>query len=850
MEEILLEIERKCRTILDSTGIETVDQRILPGRAPQYGLLPQELHPDLAQLVGSLAPGGLYTHQAEALAAVLGGKDVCLATATASGKSLVFIAAAAQFSLIRRTARTLAVYPARALIQDQVSKWSTVLGPLGLRAGVIDGGVPVDRREQILGDSSVVLMTPDVVHAWLMSNTSRDAVRTFLANLELLVLDEAHVYEGAFGTNMAYLLRRLAAVSHRYQLITSTATIDEPETFVELLTGRKTLSFDRHRDTSGSPEKVVLLATTPTTRNFSEIANLLRGLREAWGGRFLVFSDSRRLVEQLVAAASRRPHASEEPDEDHEDIQPTGVLPYRAGYESEDREQIQRALSVGGLAGVVCTSAMELGIDIGEVNLVVLLDVPSTMKAFWQRVGRAGRRSPAVCVLIDSRQTLSSKTPGALASFLNRPVERSWLYLDNRYIQYANALCAATEFADANIGADGLAHFETMPPRFLRLLENELNPTEVVPSDLYALKQRAQSGPHHEFPIRSATDKTFQVLGGMGTKLGTLTFGQVLREGYPGAVYFYMARPFRVGNVDFKKGEIKVRRERHFLTKPLAQTMVFPRFSGGVLNLRRGARGFLAEVELQVSERVTGFLEVRGSARLEHMYEVGSPYSQRPLTRFYETTGVCWWLDDKATCGDDVAVAVLEAFATDFGVQDRDLGHGLFVSKQSPLAEGRCQGACVYDGTNGSLRLTEKLFDSFADVVGSAERLFRERGEDILSARLGALHEFAQGLSQVNVEYASDRADSLVTDDSAVAILIAAGERGIYLSPSGHEELKVLGYRYTPQGLFYQVESPIQGGRRMVRANTVQPLNGETTMVQVNLMTGEEEPLEAQPSAE
>jgi DEAD/DEAH box helicase domain-containing protein len=168
-----------------------------------------------------------------------------------------------------------------------------------------------------------------------------------------------------------------------------------------------------------------------------------------------------------------------------------------------------------------------------------------------------------------------------LKKYLARELEPSWLYMENRYIQYANALCAAYEVGE--IGGASLegTPFKSLPTSFRRFLDNEINPTEVVPSDLYPLKQRAQGGPHREFPIRSGMEPDFDVKTPQGLRLGNLTFSQALREGYPGAIYYYMARPYRVYRFDYRKGEIFARRERHWITRPLAQTMVFPRFQGG-----------------------------------------------------------------------------------------------------------------------------------------------------------------------------------------------------------------------------------------------------------------------------
>src|SRR5206468_460102 len=153
------------------------------------------------------------------------------------------------------------------------------------------------------------------------------------------------------------------------------------------------------------------------------------------------------------------------------------------------------------------------------------------------------------------------------------------------------------------------------------------SPTEPVPDDLYALKQRAQAGAHYEFPVRTGIEKNFSVKNitrGLEESLGTLTLSQSLREAYPGAIHYYMARPYRVLQHNARKGEISAIRARRLTTQPILQNMVFPRFPAGILSLRQGPKGFVSEADLQVNERVLGFTEQRGSARDTHEYAQGS----------------------------------------------------------------------------------------------------------------------------------------------------------------------------------------------------------------------------------
>lgn len=821
----------------------------IPARSAEFRPVPDCLDSAVGDRLRRSYPGGLYKHQAGAIEAAVKGADIVLASATASGKSLPFMAFAAHLAAQDPESRVLALYPARALIQDQLAKWREFLRPLGISSAYIDGGVKVPERGVLMAGAQVVLMTPDVAHAWLMSNLHDTTVREFLQRLKLLILDEAHVYEGAFGTNMAFLLRRLQVASGLHQLICSTATLGEPADFVDRLTGRKPLAFGADEDGAPSPGKTVL-RVSPQGQSFDATVNLLRAVAGAQVGRFIAFADSRRQVEQFVAATLR-------PASDGDDSSPVSlagdrergdesqrarlsetpakILPYRAGYERGDREQIQESLARGELAGVVSTSALELGLDIGDIELVLLLDVPLSVKSFWQRIGRAGRKSHAVCVVIDGKHVLDAT--GGLNEYAARPVEHNWLYLDNRYIQYAHALCAALELPQLGLDDANLDAFRSLPQEFRNLLDNELHPANVVPPDLYPLKQRAQDDPHHEFAIRGAAEQDLRITGPNDDALGSVTFSQALREAFPGSVYYYMARPYRVYRLDGHRSEIRARRERWYTTTPVSQTKVFPRFAGGTHRLLLAEHGFVAEVEMQVSERLMGFVERRGKVREQHEYRPGSPYSQKPLTRFFETTGVCWSFTSLPRISEQAGRKLLEGFALEFGIQERDLGVGIFSARPSPLGPGQIQDLCVYDTTAGSLRLTQRLAEHFAETVAwVSESLLGDQDPDI-AAQLAGLSTAAENLKATETVADAD-SESQSADDDWV-ILVAPGELAILTNASGTQEVEVADFRYTPRGIMYDLKHRRRSVRWTVPAETVMPIHGESKLVRFNLMTGE-----------
>lgn len=291
-----------------------------------------------------------------------------------------------------------------------------------------------------------------------------------------------------------------------------------------------------------------------------------------------------------------------------------------------------------------------------------------------------------------------------------------------------------------------------------------------------------------------------------------------------------MARPYRAYRCNYRSGEILVRREKQWTTRPLAQAMVFPRFHGGVLNLWRSSTGFVAEVEMQVSERVLGFVEQRGASKQDHRYGPISPYHHRDLNRFFETTGICWYFPERYTMAEDIASRIMEAYCAELGVQARDLGVGLFHSKTSPLGPEKCQGVCVFDATSGSLRLTQRLGERFVEILEAAVAMAAaERALDV-QAELTRLAHTARGLHPA---VAAETSFSGATRHTDCAEVIASGQKAMFRGQSETSEVEVIAHRCTPHGLMYELVSPQPGVRWMVAANQVEPLHGETTLLRV-----------------
>ncbi len=835
--------------ILTKTTLPSIESTIFSAREAVYAAVPADLHNNLRSELENRFQNGLYSHQAAAINAALQGNNVCLATSTASGKSLVFQAFACHIALSDPNALTIAIYPARALVQDQFEKWKSLTAAFDIRVGQIDGSVKVKERKGILDSSSIVVMTPDVVHSWLL-RTAADNLAN-LQRLRLVVIDEAHVYNGVFGTNAAYLFRRLSVLAGPHQVIASTATIGEPVEFLTNLMGRSFSLFTKADEGSPVPEKRVTLSDISGKKPFGRIADLLHLLVKNYNGRFLVFADSRKVVETLTRATLRLAVAGRElvdgaNDDAEDELEPIAeipgsIMPYRSGYEAEDRAKIQSALAEGLLQGVISTSALELGLDIGDIDLVVMVDTPPSIQAFWQRFGRAGRGGiSGECLVIDSTGTVSS-TPGGLQGYLALTPEPNYLYLENEVMQFTNAMAAAYELRAVAADESVWDQFPELPVNFRAMLSNEINPVSMVPDELFNLKQRAENGLHIEFPLRASGEVNFKVLE-LNTEysLGDLSHAQMVREAYPGAIYLYQARPYRIRQTNLKDRELKGKLEFGCSTQPVIQVMVFPNFATARLR-QTSTTGFLIQCDVQVSEQVTGFQETRGAATVAVTYGPGSLWWQKPVNRFLRTTGVLWHFDDLDKLSSEAVQYLIDAFTRGHAIHRRDIGFGNFQSSNSPLGDVPCKGICIYDDVPGGLRLTERLAHDFPGVLASAIDAASHAGDAT------SVKQLENCLDKVNM-LSEAPANQVLYSDAANGVdgwieLISRNQPAIFEDEGNSREVEVLRYFYGPTGLQYVLKHADPGIVWKVLPSRVTAIFGRTQKVRYNPETGEEVPI-------
>ena len=506
-------------------------------RAGLSGPVPNDLDPALASALLATGVTSLYRHQAEAWEAARRGEDVIVTTGTASGKSLAFNLPVLDAIAGDARTRALYLYPTKALAQDQ-ARALTALRLKRLRPAIYDGDTPSERRWQIRKWSNVVLTNPDMLHVGVLPHHDRWA--DVLANLRFVVVDEAHVYRGVFGSHVANVLRRLRRLARLYeaapQFLLASATIANPGELALELTGEPASVVDR--DTSPRAEREVVLWNPPLldpelglrASALGEASRLLAQLTSR-GLRTICFAKSRKAAELIHRFASERVDAATA----------RRLAPYRAGYTPEQRREIERRLVEGDLLGVTATDALELGIDIGLLDCAISVGFPGTIASLRQQWGRAGRRGRGLAVLVASDDALDqffAREPDAL---LSRHVEAAILDHANPRILDPHVLSAAFEAPldehDAEtLGAEALRRASMLP---------ELEHTSA------GFVWKGRDYPAARISLRSGDNEAFTVVdAGTGALLGLVERDRAFSTVHEGAVYLHLGEQYLVESLD------------------------------------------------------------------------------------------------------------------------------------------------------------------------------------------------------------------------------------------------------------------------------------------------------------
>ena len=574
-------------------GNEVVHHQTLPARPARLVRDVSGLPPALARILKIARIPALYTHQAEGIQKVLAGQHLALATPTASGKTLVYNAPVLATLLNDPDAHALYIFPLKALEQDQFDELNGLMLGLGgtLKAAIYDGDTPAHRRRQIRTTPPQVLFTtPDMLHSGILA--FHEAWAGFFARLRYVVIDELHAYSGVFGSHVLHLFRRLNRICAHYGAdpvyITSSATMGNPRELAGELLNRSFCAIEDHGAPAATRHFVFV---NPSESPNTLAAHVLRAsvLKDY---RTIVFTRARITTELVYRWATQsRP-----------DLQ-ARISSYRAGYLPNERRQIEQALNAGQLMGVVATSALELGIDIGGLDICVLVGYPGSIINTWQRAGRVGRAGrESLILLIASPDALDQYFMRHPKEFFARDLEDAVVDPTNQYILKNHLACAARELPLA------AGEPEYALPNYRAALDALTEEGALLQNAEGDAWFAARKQPHRLVNMRTIGE-SYRIVDRDHNPIGTVSGSQVHGECYKGAIYLHRGRQYEIGDRNPQQGQIYAE-EVHVAYFTRART---EKDTEILEELRsRPLQGFMARLgRLKVSSQVVGYEKIR-----------------------------------------------------------------------------------------------------------------------------------------------------------------------------------------------------------------------------------------------
>jgi DEAD/DEAH box helicase domain-containing protein len=730
--------------------------RHFPAREAQWADFPAWVQPDLASAYGAKGIRRLYTHQAEAAEAVHAGKNVVIVTPTASGKTLCYNLPVLNATLENSDARALYLFPTKALAQDQLAELHNLNVRLDNRFGVFtyDGDTPADARRAIREKGHIVLTNPDMLHTGILPHHTR-WTRLF-ENLRYIVLDELHTYRGVFGSHLCNVLRRLRRIARFYgrepQFICCSATIANPgelasrllETEVEVL------------NANGAPaaEKTFVFYNPP-------VVNRALGIRRSYinessrvAQEFLkrdlqtmVFANSRLHTEILLTylqqANPQLPGKTET------------IRGYRGGYLPNERREIERGLRDGRIRGVVSTSALELGIDVGSLDTVVMAGYPGTIAATWQRAGRAGRRSGSSCaVMVASSAPLDQFMVRNPDYFFGNTPEHAFIQPDNLEILINHLKCAAFELPISPNDKFGDVDLSNLCARLAEAGYLHLA------GDNYHWTQEAY--PADTISLRSVTSDNFVIIDvtGAPTVIGEVDFPSALVFLHEKAIYIHGGLQHHVEHLDFKERKAYVKRvDVDYYTDAVRYTQVrVLEIAANEQHAGSTASGHChSHGDVLVRSQVVGFKKIKFFSN----ENIGDGKLELPENEMHTTS---YWITLERPLLESLPFSVSERQSGMFGLlhaiesvatlllmcDSRDLGTA--IGERPPASDSAsatpligAQGAEPLHGVIEKIALTHRqdslsnnpkeffepnlyLFDAYPGGIGFSEPLFRTHG--------------------------------------------------------------------------------------------------------------------------
>ena len=698
-------------------GPQVVCNKSFPRHAPLYSKPRKSLHSKLSEGLSRTGINQLYTHQAKALDVIRAGKDVLVATPTASGKSLIYNLPVFEEHLSHPTAHFLYLFPLKALAQDQLRALKELYAAVtGASKGednfslIYDGDTSAYKRAKIRKNHPTVLITnPDMVHLSLLPH--HDTWARFFKKLKYIVIDEVHTYRGVFGAHISWVIKRLIRVAAYYgsnpSFIMLSATIGNPQELGERLTGRQTVVIEK----TGAPTNTKhFLFINPWDSAIYTASQLLEAAIKR-KLRTIVYTKSRKITELITIWTQPK-------------LGPLGtkLSSYRAGFLPEERREIENDLSTGKLLGVISTSALELGIDIGDLDLCILVGYPGSIMATWQRGGRVGRggRDSAV-ILIGGEDALDQHFMNNPEDFFSRDPENAALNPLNSRIMQQHLHCAAAEIP--------LAASEQLVNESAQIRE------EIEHLASIAILYQERSGeywiasrkrPQRLVDLRGGGNQLSIILEDSGEIIGEIDSGRALKEAHPGAVYLHRTKTLLVKSLDLHGREVLVTTFKgHYHTRPIVKkhTESQDRICS------KGASGARVSFgKLKVTEQVTGYQKINN-----HTQKTISREQLDLPEQIIETEGI--WLDlqekHRTAMVDQelhfmgaihaIEHTMIAMFPLMILCDRNDIG-GI----SCPLHEQTgCPSIFIYDGYSGGAGLCLEAYEIIAKLLRQVEKTIR-----------------------------------------------------------------------------------------------------------------------------
>ncbi len=682
-----------------------------PTREGDYREIPETVAPPLRKVLEARGITQLYSHQAAAYQIATSGKNLVIVTPTASGKTLCYNLPVFELLMRDPGARAMYLFPTKALAEDQLHEFNTLVDEMGsnIRAFTYDGDTPQDARKAIRQRANVVLTNPDMLHSGILPHHTKWA--KLFENLRYIVIDELHYYRGVYGSHFANLLRRLKRICEFYGsnpvFICCSATIANPRELAQTLAEREFEIVDQ----SGAPtgEKYFILYNPP-------VVNRQLGIRRSYINetrrialefidhhqQTLVFANNRLATEILVTYLKDACDNGRIPTET--------VRGYRGGYLPRERREIERRLRSGDIRAVVATNALELGIDIGSLDAVVMAGYPGTIASTWQRAGRAGRRQTAsVAVMVASSAPLDQYIVEHPEYFFERSPEHAYVNADNLEILLSHMKCAAFELP--------LSEKEKFGPHETGDLCRFLEDQGFLHKSAGNWHWTSDTYPADTIALRSVSSDNFVVIDITGEPkvIADVSFTTALTTLHEKAIYLHEAKQFHVERFDYKERKAYVKQvDCDYYTDAIDYTQVAVLKSEAVAPMT-GANASHGDV--RVNRQIVGFKKIK----FYTMENVGAGRLSMPEQEMHTTS---FWLHFPAP--------FLAAFAfTPTEKQNGLTGLGNALRTIATLM-------LMCDPRDLGIALTEQpaaqiwepnlyLYDTYAGGIGQSEPLHRMR---------------------------------------------------------------------------------------------------------------------------